>query len=455
MDDQSESRILEAVRGMLELHCLCNHCLGRQFAWLSTDSSNEERGEALKLTLSMMADEDLKAERLLQGSNLIAVLASNGMFNPAKSLAEKNGIEYKEQTSCHLCSINGNSIFDALPSISERAIEALEGTEFRTFLVGCVPSSVLTDREDEMRGVFGLMHGEALKADFNRELGKTIQLVLEKQVDFQSPDIVVVYDMGKDRIKINRNPIFIEGRYRKLTRGIPQSRWDCSDCRGKGCDACNNTGRRYPDSIAEYIGAPTQSAAQGTKFKFHAAGREDIDVLMLGSGRPFVIEVSEPRVRTPDLQALAGMINDGASEKIEVQDLQISTRKRAQSIKEDASENVKEYAAIIRTANPVKKSDLKKVSDSLSGVDLEQRTPTRVAHRRSDLVRKKHIYETNLKPIDNNTIEGYFKVQGGTYVKELVSGDEGRTSPSVAGLLNMSCECIELNVTAIYEGDAP
>ncbi|MFW9846756.1 MAG: hypothetical protein ACFFD6_08415, partial [Candidatus Thorarchaeota archaeon] len=118
MDSQSESKMLETVKGVLERHCLCNHCLGRQFAWLSTDSTNEQRGEALKLTLSMMADEDLKADRQVSGSNLIAVLASNGMFQPAKILAQKNAIEYEERISCHLCSIDGTSIFDALPGLS-------------------------------------------------------------------------------------------------------------------------------------------------------------------------------------------------------------------------------------------------------------------------------------------------------------------------------------------------
>ncbi|MHA2209346.1 MAG: tRNA pseudouridine(54/55) synthase Pus10, partial [Candidatus Thorarchaeota archaeon] len=215
------------------------------------------------------------------------------------------------------------------------------------------------------------------------------------------------------------------------------------------------TGRKYPDSISEYIGVPTQHAAQGTKFKVHAAGREDIDVLMLGDGRPFVVEVSEPHIRSPDLQSLTKSITKAAAGIVEVVGLKPATRKRAQTIKDEASENVKEYIATIRTGEKVNAKVLKEASKALSGIDIEQRTPNRVAHRRSDLVRKKHIYETRLKKKKANLLEGFFKVQGGTYVKELISGDNNRTVPSLTDKLETPCECVELDVTAIYEGNRP
>ncbi|MHA1937248.1 MAG: tRNA pseudouridine(54/55) synthase Pus10 [Candidatus Thorarchaeota archaeon] len=454
MDDPNERSILETSKKVLESHPICNQCLGRQFAWLSTNTSNNDRGAAIKLTLSMMADEDLKSGNKA-GEELICTLAGNGMFGPAKALAEKNSIDFETQTSCHLCSVEGISFYDKLPDIAERARIATESVEFSSFLVGCVPSVSFDERQDEIRSNFGLLHGEALKGDFNRELGKMLQELLERPVDFKSPDIVIVYRMDGDIIEVSRNPIFIEGRYRKLKRGIPQSRWDCKDCRGKGCEACGGTGRKYPDSISEYIGVPTQHAAQGTKFKVHAAGREDIDVLMLGDGRPFVVEVSEPHIRSPDLQSLTKSINKAAAGILEVVGLKPATRKRAQTIKDEASENVKEYIATIRTGEKVNAKVLKETSKALSGIDIEQRTPNRVAHRRSDLVRKKHIYETRLKKKKANLLEGFFKVQGGTYVKELISGDNNRTVPSLTDKLETPCECVELDVTAIYEGNRP
>ena len=455
MDEPYDRSILGTSKKLLESYAICNHCLGRQFAWLSTNTSNEERGTAIKLTLSMIADEDFKSGQKQAGEELIGILAGYGMFEPAKALATQKSIEYNEQKSCHLCSVDGISVFEKLPDIAERARIAVEPIEFNSFLVGCVVPAGLDERQDEIRGAFGLLHGEALKADVNRELGKILQDLLNRSVDFKNPDIVLVYKMDGDIIEVNRNPIFIEGRYRKLKRGVPQSRWDCGDCRGKGCEVCGGTGRKYPDSISEYIGEPAQQAAQGTKFKVHAAGREDIDVLMLGDGRPFVIEVSEPLVRALNLQLLAENINKRASGIVEVVDLKLAQRKRAQRIKDEASENVKEYTAIIRTEEDVTSKALQNAAEALSGIEIEQRTPNRVAHRRSDLVRRKLVYEVRLKRKTKKLLEGFFRVQGGTYVKELISGDNNRTVPSLTEKLGTACQCTELSVIAIYEGNRP
>jgi tRNA pseudouridine synthase 10 len=55
-----------------------------------------------------------------------------------------------------------------------------------------------------------------------------------------------------------------------------------------------------------------------------------------------------------------------------------------------------------------------------------------------------------LKKTGSDTVKGFFKVQGGTYVKELVSGDNGRTTPSVSERIDTACECVELDVLEIH-----
>jgi tRNA pseudouridine synthase 10 len=187
-----------------------------------------------------------------------------------------------------------------------------------------------------------------------------------------------------------------------------------------------------------------------SRFKVHAAGREDIDVLMLGQGRPFVIEITEPRVRTPDLDEIAKNINTEAKGKVEVHDLTFTDRYRLQKLKEDASTNVKEYEALIETDIPVTDANLRAVEKEFKNLKIEQRTPQRVSHRRSDLVREKMIYKITLEQNGDGLLKAKFKVQGGTYIKELISGDDGRTVPSIAEKLGTSCKCVELNVVAIY-----
>jgi tRNA pseudouridine synthase 10 len=196
-----------------------------------------------------------------------------------------------------------------------------------------------------------------------------------------------------------------------------------------------------------------RAASQGAGFKFHAAGREDIDALMLGSGRPFVVEISEPRLRTLDLKGLHDEINSDASGKIEVEGLEMTNRERSQELKEAASDNVKEYNALIETEGNVTEQSLYAAQESLRNVLIEQRTPNRVAHRRSDLVRRKRIYEVRLTRREARLLEGFFRVQGGTYVKELISGDGGRTRPSLSELLGTNSTCVELNVVAVRDAE--
>lgn len=455
MAGQPVRETLELASEILESTPLCDQCLGRQFAWLSTDTTNADRGGSIKLVLSMIADEKMKSGAKEDGNQLILSLATNGLFQPARNLAEKYNLDYEPIENCTLCTMNGISVFDQIPGISKRAKEMLDDYEFDSFLIGSVPSSSLSDLEDELRAQHGLLHGEPLKSDFNRELGKALQNYLQKDVEFEQPDIVIIYEMNTDSIRLQVNPTFIYGRYRKLVRGIPQSQWDCGECKGKGCESCGGTGRKYPDSISEYIGIPIMNALEGTRFKFHAAGREDIDVLMLGTGRPFVVEISEPCIRKLDLIELANQINAQAEGRIEVLDLEFSERSRAQFLKEEASESIKEYVALIETQDVVSDELLQETEADLTDSEIEQRTPNRVAHRRSDLVRKKRIHEIRLTRKNGKLLEGFLKVQGGTYVKELISGDEGRTTPSLAGKLGTECTCLKLDVVAVHTANTP
>jgi tRNA pseudouridine synthase 10 len=52
--------------------------------------------------------------------------------------------------------------------------------------------------------------------------------------------------------------------------------------------------------------------------------------------------------------------------------------------------------------------------------------------------------------VDARTVEIEVRTQAGLYVKELVSGDDGRTTPSAAEVLGVPAECVELDVTAIH-----
>jgi tRNA pseudouridine synthase 10 len=201
----------------------------------------------------------------------------------------------------------------------------------------------------------------------------------------------------------------------------------------------------YPESVEELASKPLLEAAEGEKTSFHASGREDIDARMLGNGRPFVIEVSKPKKRFFDLKTIEAAVNAGAAGKVEVSGLRFSNKDVVRRLKKGESAQ-KEYRVLIDFEKDVSDEGLRLLEKKLSGALIKQQTPLRVLHRRADLMREKYIYEVKVKKVSLKRAEMKIRCQGGLYVKELVSGDEGRTVPNVSELLENRAKPLKLDV---------
>ena len=112
---------------------------------------------------------------------------------------------------------------------------------------------------------------------------------------------------------------------------------------------------------------PLLEATEGEKTAFHASGREDIDARMLGTGRPFVVEVSKPKKRFVDLKEIEEIINAGAAGKVEVSHLRFTTRDVVRQLKKGESSQ-KEYRLLAEFENEVSDEDLHKIEEKLTGL---------------------------------------------------------------------------------------
>ena len=253
------------------------------------------------------------------------------------------------------------------------------------------------------------------------------------------------------RVDIDIRPVFLYGRYRKLSREIPQTRWPCRACRGRdeGCESCQGTGLQYPDSVQDLIGEPIREALNAENTSFHGMGREDIDVRCLGAGRPFVLEIKNPLVREYNLEELVSMVNSNASEKVEIDSLEWTHKKRVAKVKQHRSE--KTYTIRFKTSVTQDEDEAIAAIESLSGTTLEQETPKRVSHRRAAKTRKRKVVSVDKAIVDGDEIEITLRCEAGTYIKELVHSDEGRTVPSVSGVLDCECEVLWLDVEEIHD----
>jgi tRNA pseudouridine synthase 10 len=424
--------VLEEARRIAEQEPVCNVCLGRVFADRSFGLTNDERGTALRTALALEDDEPY---------------------------------EEPDVEDCWVC--EGHSA--TFGTLAERVVESLSGIDFATYQVGTRVPPLLEENERLLRESADLPvdAGESFKSECNREVGKRVGAETGTAVDFERPDVLALCtleeagDVSAHAVEIQINPAFVYGRYRKLERDIPQTEWPCRECGATGkqlsadggeepCEGCGGTGYRYDRSVEGLTAPAVVEAMDGAEGVFHGAGREDVDARMLGSGRPFVVEVKRPREREPDVAALEAEINERAEGSVEVEGLRLATHEMVERVKGlDAS---KTYRMDVEFAEPVEPEELEAALSELSGATIQQDTPQRVDHRRADLTRVREVYDARGELVDSRHADLTVHGEGGLYVKELVSGDDGRTRPSLAGLLGTESVVTALDVLDV-EGE--
>ncbi len=410
-EELEKTEVIETARKIVKegLGPICDNCIGRQFAKISSGLSNAKRGQILKEVLRTK----WKGEEIEQGK-------------------------------CWVC----NGLFENLDGWVLKALDALREYEFDSFLVGTKVSGMLLENEELIWEIAGASYAEPLKAELNREIGKRIERETGKTVDFERPDLVVLLNLWTEKVELQVNSCFIYGRYRKFERGIPQTRWLCRECRGRGCEKCNYTGKMYPESVEELISSSILAVFKGEYMVLHGCGREDIDARMLGSGRPFVVEIKEPKRRKLDLRMLEDKVREENAGKLEVTGLQYVKREMVAQIKNAKAD--KTYRVGVGLKTKVLKNDLENALNTLTGAVIEQRTPTRVLHRRADMVRRRKVHSAKLVSFDESVFFMEIKCDGGLYIKELVSGDGERTKPNLSELLGTDAEVKELDVMDVF-----
>lgn len=461
----------------------------------------------------------------------------------------------EEAPLCPFC----EDLFEEVDLLAELILEALEGREVDRLQLGARFPKDQTEEEDLSRKRFGAAGSDPLKASLVQEVGNAVTASLEGiHLVQENPEVLAIIDVMTLTVDLDVRSVYLYGRYKKHERGVPQTRWPCRACKGRGCDRCSNTGLQYASSVQQLVADPLRELLGAEDDAFHGMGREDIDVRCLGRGRPFVVELKSPMRRSIDAEEAMNAINEAAGGAIEVTSLRPSSRKEVVRVKDTPAE--KSYAIRFRleplseadlavltapmdltkedvqsrggkkrkqrgrrprrgdenapadkplpgpqpeaeamdrtTLNGLKKAELverakevgvsstgtkdvlierlleatpkgaapvQRLEDeaivdavlSLRGVKLAQRTPERVAHRRADLVRRRTVLEID-RPVvevmeDGSTeVEFTLRCESGTYVKETVHGDGGRTQPSVAALIRSRCEVLWLDVADIH-----
>ena len=380
------------------------------------------------------------------GRKLSKTIEGSNNIERADKIVDELNINL-DNVDCVVCDNLFDKLDEGLYKKIDDKINQL-GIEFDTFLVGSKISKDIQKRDEELSDKFNLSV-ETIKKEVNRLIGLGIWEIYDKEAEFESQDIVFNIDLiDEPKVRIQINPLYIEGRYNKLKRGIPQTKWPCSKCKGRGCDECNFTGKQYPESVEELISEHFLKLTEGREAKFHGAGREDIDVLMLGSGRPFVLEIKEPKIRKLDLPKLEEEINKINEGKTSYHNLHVCERRRKAEIKQSSPDTYKVYNAVVKCDGAF---DEDKLAEVTKLNEIHQQTPLRVLRRRTDMVRIKHVLDLEYEIIDDTTFSMRIKTEGGLYIKELISGDDGRSQPNISDILGVKAVCEQLDVIEVSE----
>lgn len=411
---------------------LCDNCLGRMFALLGRGLTNAERGRALKLLISMelhrrIREGDESARELLRrlGGRLAPV---------ASQLYRELFGEEPLEEPCYIC---GSTVAGGIESAAEEAVEKLRGLDVRRFLVAARIPPDMREREDEVKLQYGLQYAESIGSEVKREVSKRIQATLHLVPDFDTPEVIVEVDLSRWSTHVQRLPLLLYGRYWKLARRVSQSIW-----------VTRRMTRRYPFSVEDAV-AQLAEIYDGSDVVLHGAGREDADVRMLGTGRPFIAEVKEPSKRGVNPLTASIEVNRRSRGLVEVRLERMAKRGEVAAVKGGEGRHSKVYKALVVAERPLETEDLARLDEFFRERSVRQRTPRRVRHRRPDVVRERLVYTIRSRLLGQRVFESLIHAEGGLYIKELVSGDDGDTEPSFSSVLGTRTRCVELDVVAV------
>jgi tRNA U54 and U55 pseudouridine synthase Pus10 len=292
---------------------------------------------------------------------------------------------------------------------------------------------------------------------------------------------------------VYRQPFYVRALYTKARRDVSQTPFFVPEKDDKGKTYMKRLGvtsieEQIVPSIVKAIGGISKLNNNADDdvivfgmVKFHASGREDMNVHMTlppnatenVGGRPFVLEIIDA-LRVPTVNRLRAVVSEinhtEPNDPTEVvSSVGLTYGKNPfgvgissclgfvpddsfKTLQADTEEKVKYYGCHCWSEAVIPSEEYLNAKLAITTIVLAQRTPVRVLHRRTNMVRTRHILSLKATKIDDHYFRLNLSTDAGTYVKEFVHGDLGRTVPSVSSLLGCKTDCLVLDCEGIQQG---
>jgi tRNA pseudouridine synthase 10 len=328
-----------------------------------------------------------------------------------------------------------------------RAIEAKE-YQFNSFMLGATLPSAVFEREDSIRSKLKVRGRENIKKQLLDKLRKKLEKITGKKVEYISPDVTIHIVIGnQDTDGTNSNdynntlqqtpcikssPILLSGRYVKTTRGLPQKKDTSKNRSGSGCALSGNMEESSFDSIEAIISRRVLELTKGDALKFSWLGGEDKDSLVLGKGRPFLVQVSDPKVRQLKTQLI--IKENGVYAVVKQQSAQ---QQRSFQLPSHFTTKTK---ITIRSEGDLSSKSLPTLLNILENSEVSLKAKSRIL--------KKKIYSLEVEQINQKTFIITIVSDGGLFIKQFVGGQE-YCEPNISKIIGMKCECIAFDILEV------
>jgi tRNA pseudouridine synthase 10 len=334
-------------------------------------------------------------------------------------------------------------------SIIQRIRETLnDDYQFDTFLIGATLPANLFEKEDQIRARFKIRGRENIKSQLIRDLRKKFSEVTKKRIDILHPDLTINLQFQKNtslEINTKMRPLIMLGRYIKKNRGIPQRSGGEHNSGNEVCiqskpyHIVSQTPRQASvirtledASIQSIISKEILRITKGEALKFSWIGSEDENSLVLGSGRPFFVQIRNPKTIQLNQKTL----------RFQEYGLFVNIEEFFERLPEQPVQFIAKTRIVIQASRQIGKEGGLKIKSLANSIVVFQNQKNK---SRSSA---KRIYSIDIVKINNKIFELDVIADGGLAIKQFVEGRE-YISPNISAVANLQCKCLLFDILDI------
>jgi tRNA pseudouridine synthase 10 len=291
-----------------------------------------------------------------------------------------------------------------------------------------IPAEV-QEREDQLRSDLQIRGMETIKSQTAKEITDFVRKKTGRRIDRRNPELMILVDLDKDEVTATAKSLYLYAKYTK-PRGVSQRRELCENCSGRGCAECKDGYVDIP-SMEEVLGRRLAKIFRSAKAKFTWIGSEDADSVVYAPGRPFVVEVKDPKRRVvgPRFAVVTGR---GSAK--------VTNAKVLKGKPTSIPSFIFKTKAFIEPLEQMSK-------DSIPEAKKIEPLTVKYRNNKGKTVYKK-VYSTRLERKGKGFV-AEIKLDGGLPVKRLVSGES--TSPSLSELIGVPLVCRKFDILRVWE----